>query len=77
MVELFPTLSSKKWKKLSEAMREHGFFRTEGECRERWVNYLDPRLTTSEWSEAELAQLYSLHAEMGTKWAQIQKIMGR
>lgn len=71
MNQLFLTFSSKKWKKLSEAMHQRGFSRTEDECRKRWANYLNPQLTNAEWSEEELAKLYSLHAQMGTKWAEI------
>ena len=52
-------------------MHQRGFSRTEDECRKRWANYLSPQLTNAEWSEEELAELYSLHAQMGTKWAEI------
>jgi Myb-like DNA-binding domain len=43
------------------------------QCRERFVNHLDPELRKGEWSHEEEALLISLHQQHGNKWATICK----
>lgn len=47
--------------------------RSARQCRERYINYLAPELRAQPWSPDEDAQLLSLVAELGPRWAQIQR----
>ena len=48
------------------------------QCRERWVNHLDPTLKHTPFTAEEDAQLCKLHDELGNKWAVIaRKLPGR
>lgn len=48
------------------------------QCRERYVNHLDPSLKKGEWSEEEERILIEAHACLQNKWAEIAKrIPGR
>jgi Myb-like DNA-binding domain len=48
------------------------------QCRERYVNHLDPVLRKGEWSEEEDSLLISLHTQHGNKWTLIsQHLPGR
>jgi len=48
------------------------------QCRERWVNSLDPTLEKKPWSKEEDDILISQHALLGNKWAMIaEKLPGR
>lgn len=41
------------------------------QCRERWVNSLDPNLSHNPWTQAEDNFLIKQHEILGNKWAQI------
>lgn len=60
-------LYGKSWKKVSE----HLCFRTSKQCREHYVNYLNPSLRHDAWSPEEDDALRALHAQFGTKWCRI------
>ena len=49
--------------------------RTGKQCRERWVNHLDPEIDEREWTAEEDDRLLSLHNQIGNKWAAIAKCM--
>jgi hypothetical protein len=42
--------------------------RNSRQCRERWLNYLNPALNTQPWTEAEDALLEQKYAQMGPRW---------
>ena len=55
-----------------------GSGRSTKQCRERWVNVLDPSIVHTRWTEAELEALFTAHAELGNKWSAIAlRIPGR
>lgn len=56
------------WNKIAEAFC---FTRSPKQCRERWQNFLDPSLNTSNWTDAEDKLLLKLHTIHGSSWAQI------
>lgn len=65
--------SALSWKKV--ATRIHG--RTDQQCRERYVNKLDPNLKPpSAWTPEEDSTLRQLVAERGPVWTEIGKAMG-
>ena len=43
------------------------------QCRERWVNHLDPKIVKGAWSKEEESLLEASHRELGNKWAEIAK----
>jgi hypothetical protein len=43
------------------------------QCRERWLNYLSPRVQNGPWSEAETTLLFEKVTEFGTSWKTIQR----
>lgn len=57
------------WSKIASLMPG----RTSKQCRERWINYLDPTLKHAPFSEEEDAILLSLQSEHGNKWSLIAK----
>jgi hypothetical protein len=56
------------WVHVSQRMPP-GF--TPRQCRERWRNYLDPRLGREPWTEAEDARLVEEFLRLGTRWTMI------
>ena len=49
--------------------------RTGKQCRERYVNHLNPRLKHSEFTPAEDAWIWRLFATIGTQWAKMSKVV--
>lgn len=47
--------------------------RNSKQCRERWINYLDPKNLRTRFSQEEDEKLLSLHAQLGNRWAQISR----
>ena len=43
--------------------------RDKKQCRERYLNHLDPGINKNAWSTAEDETLKRLHAESGGKWS--------
>lgn len=57
----------KNWNKIAQFVPG----RTQVQCRERWVNSLDPALNLSEWTEEEDSRLKAAIAEHGYCWAKV------
>ena len=49
--------------------------RTGKQCRERYVNHLNPRLKTTDFTPIEDATIWRMYATVGTKWAIMSKII--
>eukprot|EP00587_Corethron_hystrix_P003283 CAMPEP_0113310292 /NCGR_PEP_ID=MMETSP0010_2-20120614/7995_1 /TAXON_ID=216773 ORGANISM="Corethron hystrix, Strain 308" /NCGR_SAMPLE_ID=MMETSP0010_2 /ASSEMBLY_ACC=CAM_ASM_000155 /LENGTH=656 /DNA_ID=CAMNT_0000165717 /DNA_START=260 /DNA_END=2230 /DNA_ORIENTATION=+ /assembly_acc=CAM_ASM_000155 len=60
-----------KWAKISA----HLPGRIGKQCRERFVNHLDPELRKGEWTDDEEAILIALHQQHGNRWANISKVL--
>lgn len=58
---------AKNWNKIAQFV--HG--RTQAQCRERWVNSLDPSLNWGEWTEEEDSRLKAAIVEYGYCWAKV------
>jgi hypothetical protein len=52
------------WRVIGKLMPE----RNSRQCRERWLNYLDPNLNTDPWEEPEDALLLAKHEKHGPRW---------
>jgi Myb-like DNA-binding domain len=62
-------LYGRKWAKIAA----HLPGRQGKQCRERFVNHLDPELKKGEWTDDEEAVLIALHEHHGNRWANISK----
>lgn len=62
-------LYGRKWAKIAS----HLPGRQGKQCRERFVNHLDPELKKGEWIDDEEAILIALHVHHGNRWANIAK----
>ncbi|CAN8095738.1 unnamed protein product [Discula destructiva] len=67
---------SLKWSDISELCFSNGCKRDAKQCRERWVNHLDPNIEHGQQiTEAEGQMLFDLIRQNGRKWAQIGRRM--
>lgn len=62
-------LYGRKWAKIAA----HLPGRQGKQCRERFVNHLDPELKKGEWTDDEEAILIAMHQHYGNRWANIAK----
>lgn len=62
-------LYGRKWAKIAA----HLPGRQGKQCRERFVNHLDPELKKGEWTDDEEAILIAMHQHHGNRWANISK----
>mmetsp|Transcript_12675 Transcript_12675/g.19074 ORF Transcript_12675/g.19074 Transcript_12675/m.19074 type:complete len:585 (+) Transcript_12675:57-1811(+) len=62
-------LYGRKWAKIAG----HLPGRQGKQCRERFVNHLDPNLKKGEWTDDEEAMLIAFHEQFGNRWANIAK----
>jgi hypothetical protein len=61
----------KTWTKLAKMLPG----RIGKQCRERWMNHLNPDLCRDQWTDEEDARLINLHQEFGNKWSRIAEHM--
>jgi len=45
------------------------------QCRERWINHLDPSITKGKLTDEEWQLVLKLHREMGNRWSEIAKFL--
>ena len=60
-----------KWSLVAQSLPE----RTGKQCRERYVNHLNPRLKVTDWSPTEDATIFHLYNTIGSHWAKMSKII--
>ena len=61
---LVAKFGTENWNTIAHKMKD----RTVRQCRERWLNYLDPNLNKSEWTDEEDKLLYQKFDELGRRW---------
>lgn len=67
-----------QWERVSAALRDAGHKKSAKQCRERWMNYLDPSLLRNEWRPEDNLRLIQLHELSGSHWKDIaRKFPGR
>eukprot|EP00190_Bangiopsis_sp_CCMP1999_P005476 CAMPEP_0198732480 /NCGR_PEP_ID=MMETSP1475-20131203/36202_1 /TAXON_ID= ORGANISM="Unidentified sp., Strain CCMP1999" /NCGR_SAMPLE_ID=MMETSP1475 /ASSEMBLY_ACC=CAM_ASM_001111 /LENGTH=303 /DNA_ID=CAMNT_0044495611 /DNA_START=92 /DNA_END=1003 /DNA_ORIENTATION=- len=69
LVRLVQQTGSRSWTFLAKHL--HG--RSGKQCRERWVNHLDPAIKKDPWTPAEDNKLLELHAKLGNRWVEFAK----
>jgi hypothetical protein len=60
-----------KWSIVAQSLPE----RTGKQCRERYVNHLNPRLKITDWSPLEDASIFHLYNTIGSHWAKMSKMI--
>lgn len=79
LTEIVQEKGPHRWKNVAlELAKRSGsvFLRQGKQCRERWINHLDPKLRKEGWDESEDLKLLNLLLELGKKWAEIAKRLG-
>lgn len=62
------------WSMIAGALKDcTGIARTTKQCRNRWLNSLDPAVTKQDWTPEEEELIYTLQKQYGNKWAEIAK----
>jgi hypothetical protein len=64
LIEAVRVFGTRDWWLVASAVPN----RTARQCRERWSNYLNPRLTSHAWTESEDRLLLAKVEEMGCRW---------
>lgn len=65
--ELVAQFGDDNWDTISKMM----VTRNQRQCRERWTNYLSPKVCNAPWTPEEDELLKKLHEEIGAKWVKI------
>eukprot|EP00546_Thalassionema_frauenfeldii_P017234 CAMPEP_0178899134 /NCGR_PEP_ID=MMETSP0786-20121207/2722_1 /TAXON_ID=186022 /ORGANISM="Thalassionema frauenfeldii, Strain CCMP 1798" /LENGTH=537 /DNA_ID=CAMNT_0020569939 /DNA_START=125 /DNA_END=1738 /DNA_ORIENTATION=- len=60
-----------KWSVVAQQMPD----RTGKQCRERYVNHLNPRLKVADWNPVEDATIFHLYNSTGSHWAKMSKMI--
>ncbi|KAI9239687.1 MAG: Homeodomain-like protein [Podila humilis] len=68
---LVQELGAEKWVLIASRLGS----RTGKQCRERYVNHLDPRINKSPFTHEEDLRILELYNQLGSKWAEMSKLM--
>lgn len=60
-----------KWTIVAQSLPD----RTGKQCRERYVNHLNPRLKVADWTPVEDATVFHLYNSIGSHWAKMAKVI--
>lgn len=73
------TIGCNKWTKISEEMSKKYCIlnRSPKQCRDRWVNNIDPAIAKEIWTKEEDDILFDKHSIFGNKWCKISKFLQR
>lgn len=64
---LVKEIGEKDWESISKKMKT----RNPRQCKERWFNYLSPKINFQPWTNEEDKRLEKLYNEFGPKWVKI------
>eukprot|EP00181_Compsopogon_caeruleus_P000890 CAMPEP_0184678340 /NCGR_PEP_ID=MMETSP0312-20130426/1073_1 /TAXON_ID=31354 /ORGANISM="Compsopogon coeruleus, Strain SAG 36.94" /LENGTH=372 /DNA_ID=CAMNT_0027127009 /DNA_START=225 /DNA_END=1343 /DNA_ORIENTATION=+ len=71
LVSLVHDFGARNWTTLAAKLT----MRSGKQCRERWLNHLNPDISKEPWSEQEDEVLISAHERLGNKWSEISKLL--
>ena len=69
LINLVKVFGRKNWPYIAKGMGK----RNSRQCRERWNNYLNPKLNFDEWTKEEDELIIQKRRELGPKWVVISK----
>jgi len=69
LVQLVEQYGAKRWSFIASHLKG----RVGKQCRERYLNHLDPSIKKTEWTEDEDQIIMSLHDKLGNQWAKIAR----
>jgi len=69
--KLVEKIGSKHWSRIAQEMSG----RNGKQCRERYINHLKPDILKEPWSREEEEVLLRAYADIGSKWAEMEKIL--
>lgn len=69
LVDLVDEHGAKGWSNIAKHLKG----RTGKQCRERWLNQLNPNIRKDAWTKEEDERLLKLHLQHGNKWAYIAR----
>nr|KYP65260.1 Transcription factor MYB98 [Cajanus cajan] len=69
LMELVNQFGPKKWSQIAKSLSS----RIGKQCRERWLNHLQPNIKKDSWTAEEDLILIEAHQEFGNKWSEIAK----
>ncbi|KAL2333881.1 hypothetical protein Fmac_015094 [Flemingia macrophylla] len=69
LVELVNQFGPRKWSQIAKSIGS----RIGKQCRERWLNHLQPNIKKDSWTAEEDLILIKAHQEIGNKWSEIAK----
>lgn len=74
LIQFVNTYGVGHWSTIAQALKERtGITRTTKQCRNRWINSLDPNVNKQEWTPEEESMICALQKQYGNKWAEIAK----
>jgi hypothetical protein len=79
LVQIIREKGTKQWKDIAKELNARtGFkhYRHGKQCRERWINHLDPNINRGSWTTEEDIALLKCQLDLGKKWADIAKALG-
>jgi hypothetical protein len=68
---LIKQYGSRNWKDISSRMPG----RIGKQCRERWVNHLNPEVSKQDWCESEDRTVVEMQRKIGNHWAHISRLL--
>eukprot|EP00998_Keelungia_sp_KM082_P004899 NODE_1624_length_1274_cov_76.046207_g1609_i0.p1 GENE.NODE_1624_length_1274_cov_76.046207_g1609_i0~~NODE_1624_length_1274_cov_76.046207_g1609_i0.p1 ORF type:complete len:367 (+),score=15.72 NODE_1624_length_1274_cov_76.046207_g1609_i0:73-1173(+) len=71
LLELIELHGARQWSLIAKAFPD----RAGKQCRERYLNHLDPSLKREKWTEAEDGVILAEHGRLGNQWASIANLL--
>ena len=71
LAEMVKLHSTKGWARVASGVPN----RTAKQCRERWVNQVDPSINHGDWTQEELDIIHQEYAARGGRWAEMSKLL--
>ncbi len=72
LTELVKKFGAKRWAHMSRFFLQA---KSGKQCRERWINQLDPEVVKANWTQEEDRIITEMVEKEGTKWAKIARCL--